>query len=143
MSTAAWTSRFDSLLRGGSRNDHRIVENAVHHGDERRLLAAAKVLHRLEAGDRHGQARLARDRRLLAQAAPQAVPVEEWFSAAPWAARDRSQPIRAGSAVRASEKSSGVSAAHVHAMTRALRSIHGQRSRVADVLIQYAACTSP
>src|SRR5262249_10445401 len=35
-----------------------------------------------QVGDTDGQRRLARDRRLLARAAPQVVPVEDWFAEA-------------------------------------------------------------
>jgi glycosyltransferase involved in cell wall biosynthesis/predicted Zn-dependent protease/predicted O-methyltransferase YrrM len=48
-------------------------------------LRAAGALYRAlgETGDRDGQRRLAADRRLLAQAAPQVVPVEPWFAPQP------------------------------------------------------------
>jgi hypothetical protein len=44
-------------------------------------LQAARMLFQAlgEVGDMEGQRRFARDRRLLAQAAPQVVPAEQWF----------------------------------------------------------------
>ena len=50
--------------------------------------AAARALHQAlnDAGDPEGRRRLARDRRLLRRAAPEAVPAEPWFAPPPPAA---------------------------------------------------------
>jgi hypothetical protein len=49
-------------------------------------------------------------------------------------ARARGQPMRPGSAYLATEKSSGVSAAHIHAITRAMASsrYHGSGAAVVE-----------
>jgi glycosyltransferase involved in cell wall biosynthesis/Flp pilus assembly protein TadD len=63
-------------------------------------VAAARALFQVlaDTGDRQGQRQLADDRRLLAQAAPQAVRVEPWFAGLPTGAPDNASAGRESSA---------------------------------------------